>query len=146
MTLKLKPTGAYTLLRITTTDHILAVSLERIQGFIDIDHERPPSPSRSPPAAWPTSGDLHVQNLCARYSHGGPNILHDISFDVKSGERLAIGENLLLHGFPVEILWPTTLVGRTGSGKVVRSLMLVECHANEWIELSRLSTTEGYHH
>lgn len=73
------------------------VSLERIQGFLDIDHERPAKASGSPPAAWPTSGDLHVKNLSARYSHGGPNILHDISFDVKPGERLAVGAIQFLH-------------------------------------------------
>ncbi|KAF5323760.1 hypothetical protein D9619_012892 [Psilocybe cf. subviscida] len=85
-----------------------ANSLERIQGFIDIDHERSPIASGTPPATWPTSGDLHVKNLSARYSRGGPNILHNISFDVKSGERLAV-------------------VGRTGSGKSSLALALLRC-------------------
>ena len=56
-----------------------------------------------PPAAWPTSGDLRVEGLYARYSTAGPLVLQDVSFQVKSGERVGI-------------------VGRTGSGK--SSLML----------------------
>ncbi|KAF8174124.1 hypothetical protein K438DRAFT_1546251, partial [Mycena galopus ATCC 62051] len=74
-------------------------SLERIQGYIDIEHEKAPIEGGRPPAYWPASGDLRVENLSARYSQDGPKVLHDISFDVKSGERVGI-------------------VGRTGSGKV----------------------------
>lgn len=43
-------------------------SLERIQGYLDIDHEPQPTRAGIPPAAWPTSGDLRVENLSARYS------------------------------------------------------------------------------
>ena len=43
-------------------------SLERIQGYIDIEHEPEATEAGKPPAAWPTSGDLRVENLSARYS------------------------------------------------------------------------------
>ena len=43
-------------------------SLERIQGYIDIEHEPKATEAGKPPAAWPTSGDLRVENLSARYS------------------------------------------------------------------------------
>lgn len=43
-------------------------SLERIQGYIDIEHEPKPTEEGKPPASWPTSGDLRVDNLSARYS------------------------------------------------------------------------------
>lgn len=43
-------------------------SLERIQGYLDIDHEPKASESGKPPASWPTSGDLRAENLSARYS------------------------------------------------------------------------------
>ncbi|KAF5324170.1 hypothetical protein D9619_011326 [Psilocybe cf. subviscida] len=85
---------------------IQANSLERIQGFLDIDHEPLSQPSGIPPAAWPTSGDLRVEGLSARYSKNGPKVLHDISFHVKSGERIGI-------------------VGRTGSGKSSLTLSLL---------------------
>lgn len=50
--------------------HLIQVfySLERIQQFIDIEHEPQSTEDGKPPAAWPTSGDLRVENLSARYS------------------------------------------------------------------------------
>lgn len=47
-----------------------------------------------PPAYWPASGDLRVENLTARYSVDGPVVLNGITFHVNSGERVGIGENL----------------------------------------------------
>ncbi|KIJ38938.1 hypothetical protein M422DRAFT_258345 [Sphaerobolus stellatus SS14] len=87
-------------------------SLERIQGYIDIEQEPKPTEAGKPPASWPTSGDLRVENLSARYSKSGPKVLHDISFDVKSGERVGI-------------------VGRTGSGKSSLTLALLRCIITE---------------
>ncbi len=43
-------------------------SLERIQQYIDIEHEPKATDAGKPPASWPTSGELRVQNLSARYS------------------------------------------------------------------------------
>lgn len=43
-------------------------SLERIQDYIDIEHEPPSTEAGTPPASWPTSGALCVKNLNARYS------------------------------------------------------------------------------
>ena len=43
-------------------------SLERIQHYLDIEHELKPTEAGKPPASWPTSGDLRVENLSARYS------------------------------------------------------------------------------
>ncbi|KAJ7657333.1 P-loop containing nucleoside triphosphate hydrolase protein [Mycena polygramma] len=87
-------------------------SLERIQAYIDIEHEKPATESGNPPAYWPASGELRVEGLSARYSDGGPKVLHDISFHIKSGERVGI-------------------VGRTGSGKSSLTLSLLRCIPTE---------------
>ncbi|PPQ71819.1 hypothetical protein CVT26_007733 [Gymnopilus dilepis] len=83
-----------------------ANSLERIQAYLDITHEAPPTDAGRPPAAWPTSGELRVEKLSARYSETGPNVLHQLTFHVRSGERIGI-------------------VGRTGSGKSSLTLSLL---------------------
>ncbi|KXN81115.1 ATP-binding cassette transporter abc4 [Leucoagaricus sp. SymC.cos] len=83
-------------------------SLERIHGYINIEQEPKPIKEGEPPAYWPASGSLVVENLSARYSKTGPKVLHDISFEVKSGERVGI-------------------VGRTGSGKSSLTLALLRC-------------------
>ncbi|KAF7340454.1 Multidrug resistance-associated ABC transporter protein [Mycena venus] len=87
-------------------------SLERIQGYIEIEHEKPATADRKPPAYWPASGDLRVEKLSARYSEDGPKVLQDISFHIKSGERVGI-------------------VGRTGSGKSSLTLSLLRCIPTE---------------
>ncbi|KAF8309572.1 P-loop containing nucleoside triphosphate hydrolase protein [Clavulina sp. PMI_390] len=85
---------------------ISAISLERIQQYLDIEHEAPPSAGGVPPAAWPTSGDIVVKDLSARYSTDGPEVLHKLSFTIKSGEKIGV-------------------VGRTGSGKSSLTLSLL---------------------
>ncbi|TCD69030.1 hypothetical protein EIP91_009093 [Steccherinum ochraceum] len=87
---------------------VTANSLERIQQYLDIDHEPQSKPSGIPPAYWPSSGKLQVEKLSARYSSDGPQVLHDISFTISSGERVGI-------------------VGRTGSGKSSLTLSLLRC-------------------
>ncbi|KAG0697813.1 hypothetical protein DFH29DRAFT_984146 [Suillus ampliporus] len=82
--------------------------LERIDGYIKIEQEPKPTEGGRPPAYWPASGDLRVENLSARYSLDGPKVLQDLSFHIKSGERVGI-------------------VGRTGSGKSSLTLSLLRC-------------------
>ncbi|KIJ45713.1 hypothetical protein M422DRAFT_227467 [Sphaerobolus stellatus SS14] len=83
-------------------------SLERIESYTNIDQEPKATESGKPPAYWPASGSLKVSKLCARYSWDGPEVLHSISFEVKSGERIGV-------------------VGRTGSGKSSLTLSLLRC-------------------
>ncbi|KAJ7667031.1 hypothetical protein B0H17DRAFT_1210523 [Mycena rosella] len=87
-------------------------SLERIQGYIDIEHEKPATETGKPPAYWPASGELRVEKLSARYSEDGPKVLHEVSFHIKAGERVGI-------------------VGRTGSGKSSLTLSLLRCIPTE---------------
>ncbi|EED80190.1 predicted protein [Postia placenta Mad-698-R] len=92
-----------------------ANSLERIKQYMDIEQEPKSTDSGVPPAYWPSSGDLKVENPSARYSpkwQDGPLVLQDISFEVKSGERVGI-------------------VGRTGSGKSSLTLALLRCIVTE---------------
>ncbi|EMD41558.1 hypothetical protein CERSUDRAFT_128415 [Gelatoporia subvermispora B] len=87
-------------------------SLERVQQYLDIEQEPKSSDAGVPPAYWPASGGLRVDKLSARYSQDGPRVLHNISFEVRSGERIGI-------------------VGRTGSGKSSLALALLRCILTE---------------
>lgn len=81
-------------------------SLERVHQYLSIEQE--PKGGDIPPAYWPSSGSLRVEKLSARYStvgtspqsirlsqhessQDGPKILQDLSFEIKSGERVGIG-------------------------------------------------------
>ena len=44
------------------------LSLERIVAYTEIEQEPKPTEQGKPPAAWPTSGEVQVDNLTARYS------------------------------------------------------------------------------
>ncbi|KAJ7578700.1 P-loop containing nucleoside triphosphate hydrolase protein [Mycena floridula] len=85
-----------------------ANSLERIQSYVQADQEPKPLDAGKPPAYWPASGELRVEKLSARYSFDGPKVLEDISFEIKSGQRVGV-------------------VGRTGSGKSSLTLSLLRC-------------------
>lgn len=84
--------------------------MERVQQYLNIEHEPKSTKDGEPPAYWPASGALKVDGLSARYSavsiqlcpplwyqnsrihiQNGPKVLHDLTFDIKSGERIGIG-------------------------------------------------------
>ncbi|KAF8208849.1 P-loop containing nucleoside triphosphate hydrolase protein [Mycena galopus ATCC 62051] len=86
--------------------------LERVADYIGIEQEQKPTPAGVPPAYWPASGEIRAENLSAKYSSDGPEILHGLNFAIKSGERIAV-------------------VGRTGSGKSSLTLSLLRCILTE---------------
>ncbi|KAF8071880.1 hypothetical protein FPV67DRAFT_1779021 [Lyophyllum atratum] len=95
-----------------TQANVSPSSLERIQNYLEIEQEPRNTQSGVPPAYWPASGDLHVEHLSARYSQGGARVLRDLSFQIKSGERIGV-------------------VGRTGAGKSSLTLSLLRCMLTE---------------
>ncbi|VDB86203.1 unnamed protein product [Peniophora sp. CBMAI 1063] len=96
------------LVRVYNDFEVEGNSLERIQAYLEIEQEQKPTIECQPPASWPSSGELHDENLSARYFPDGPEVLHGLNFNMKSGERVGI-------------------VGRTGSGKSSLTLSLPRC-------------------
>ncbi|KAJ6479017.1 P-loop containing nucleoside triphosphate hydrolase protein, partial [Mycena sanguinolenta] len=114
--------------------------LERIQGYINIEHEKPATEAGKPPAYWPASGDLRVENLSARYSEDGPKVLHDLSFHVKAGQRIGIGEEPCIIA---KLMSHVMQWGRTGSGKSSLTLALLGCIPTEGsVRYDGLETSE----
>jgi len=87
-------------------------SLERIQRYLTIEQEEAPTAEGKPPAYWPSSGALRVENLSARYSTDGPEVLHRLSFNLEAGQHVGV-------------------VGRTGSGKSSLTLALLRAIPTE---------------
>ncbi|CCG83581.1 Abc transporter [Taphrina deformans PYCC 5710] len=81
-------------------------SFERIQEYSGLPQEPPDNAAEQVSPSWPRSGDLIVQNLCVKYSPDTPEILKDISFTLKAGEKIGV-------------------VGRSGSGKSTLALSLL---------------------
>jgi ABC-type multidrug transport system fused ATPase/permease subunit len=124
---------------------VLAVegnSLERINQYLNNDREPNSTEGGIPPAHWPSSGDLRVVKLSSRYSEvrqrcqgelactkgstqDGPNVLHNLSFEIKSGERIGVGG--LIYATHVLDSQICQTVGRTGSGKSTLTLSLLRC-------------------
>ncbi|KAF9650725.1 multidrug resistance-associated ABC transporter [Thelephora ganbajun] len=100
--------------RILNEFEVSGNSLERIQDYVDIEQEPKATPDGVPPAYWPVSGEVLVENLSAKYSPGGPEVLHNLNFRIASGERVGV-------------------VGRTGSGKSSLTLALLRCIFTEGI-------------
>lgn len=72
------------------------LSLERLEDYLVIERESPQEAAGwIIPTNWPASGELLVKNLSARYSPDGPDVLHGISFHIRSGERVGIGASFV---------------------------------------------------
>ncbi|KAM5355421.1 hypothetical protein ACJ41O_002067 [Fusarium nematophilum] len=78
-------------------------STERVVEYTELETET--LDGDKPPAAWPTSGSMEVNNLEVAYAPDLPPVLKGISFNVNSKERLGV-------------------VGRTGAGKSSLTLAL----------------------
>lgn len=64
------------------------VALERINEFSTIAQEAPEFVEPRPSASWPEKGDISVENLTIRYAPTLPNVLHGLTFEIKSKSKI----------------------------------------------------------
>ncbi|KAH9018832.1 ATP-binding cassette transporter [Lactarius hengduanensis] len=79
------------------------VALERVKEYSDLEIEPPEFVEPRPPVSWPSNGEVECDNLVIRYAPELPDVLHNLNFSVKPGEKVGI-------------------LGRTGSGKSTLAL------------------------
>ncbi|KAG8747893.1 hypothetical protein FRC10_010512 [Ceratobasidium sp. 414] len=83
-------------------------SVERIGEYLTLPQEAPAVIANArPPAHWPSrTGGINVEHLVMRYAEGLPDVLRDLTFEVRPKEKVGV-------------------VGRTGSGKTSLALSLL---------------------
>ncbi|OJT13873.1 ATP-dependent bile acid permease, partial [Trametes pubescens] len=84
-------------------DLLFLVAVERVKEFSELPREPPEFIEPRPSASWPTSGAITCENLVIRYAPDLPNVLHNLNFEIRPGEKVGV-------------------LGRTGSGKSTLAL------------------------
>ncbi|KAF9135862.1 hypothetical protein BG015_003214, partial [Linnemannia schmuckeri] len=81
-------------------------SVERVVEYMDLEAEPAAIiPGSRPSASWPHKGEIVVDHLTMKYAPDTPEVIKNISFTVKAGEKIGV-------------------VGRTGSGKSTLAISL----------------------
>lgn len=93
-------------------------SVESILDYSNLKSEAPLESSLILEPNWPSVGSICFDHVCLKYDSTMSDVLHDVCFTVKGGEKIGI-------------------VGRTGSGKsslITALFRLVEIQGTIWID------------
>ncbi|KAG8427479.1 hypothetical protein J3459_006657 [Metarhizium acridum] len=101
-------------------------AINRIRSFVlNVKNENLPGENHQVPESWPATGKVLFDNISASYKSNHEAVLNEISFEVESGQKVAI-------------------CGRTGSGKsslIATLLRLLEIDSGEiWVDGIDIST------
>ena len=64
------------------------VSVERVMEYSNLPSESMSQTEYKLPVNWPTRGEISATEVSMRYHENSPNILQDLTFTVKSGEKV----------------------------------------------------------
>uniref|UniRef100_A0A671T8K5 ATP-binding cassette, sub-family C (CFTR/MRP), member 2 n=1 Tax=Sinocyclocheilus anshuiensis TaxID=1608454 RepID=A0A671T8K5_9TELE len=94
------------LVRMTSELETNIVAVERVREYVEIKNEAPWITTNHPPDDWPTDGNIHFENYKVRYRPELELILHGITCDIQSTEKIG-------------------LVGRTGKSSLTNCLFRI---------------------
>lgn len=77
------------------------LSVERVLEYRDLKQEIEADQPIDVAKNWPSEGDIHLRNVRYRYCDETEPVLNDISFSIKSNEK--IGEDINLQVFGEQI-------------------------------------------
>ncbi|KAG9416171.1 hypothetical protein AC1031_000569 [Aphanomyces cochlioides] len=99
------------------------VAPERVSEYTNVEQEGMRVVPRSVSSAWPQDGSITFQGVSYRYKPNDPLVLHDVCFEIQSGEKIGI-------------------VGRTGAGKSSLTMALFRMNeiASGTIQIGGVST------
>jgi len=63
-------------------------AVERVLHYTDLPSEGDSSPTREPPASWPSDGGIVFSDVELAYRKGLPPVLMNVSFEVMPGEKV----------------------------------------------------------
>ncbi|ETW77907.1 ABC transporter [Heterobasidion irregulare TC 32-1] len=106
------------------------VALERVKEYSELKREPPEFIEPRPPASWPSKGEIDCEGLVIRYAPDLPNVLHNLNFSIRPGEKVGI-------------------LGRTGSGKSTLALSFFRfveategCIRVDGLDISQIGLTD----
>lgn len=76
--------------RLISETEVRFISVERILAYVESAVTEGNPRCTKPPPSWPNQGLIRFQNVSLSYRKNVPNILHNVSFNVLSGEKIGM--------------------------------------------------------
>jgi len=84
-------------------------AVERIQEYAVLPSEPLETGEMKPPPDWPTKGKIRFKNVSFSYATNLPAVLHNLSFEIQSNEKIGIigrtGAGLFLKKTKINIIF-----------------------------------------
>ena len=65
-------------------------SVERILEYVSLEKEPLENGKIKPNKFWPEKGNIRFENVSFSYSKNTPDVLNELNFEIKSGEKVGI--------------------------------------------------------
>lgn len=81
--------------RLLSEAEVRFISVERILAYMDTTVDEDKQSSSKIPSSWPNEGHIRFHNVCMSYRKNLPNCLLNVTFSIKSGEKIGWWKNVV---------------------------------------------------